>query len=261
MLDRPNVRRHLAFAAGPHVCIGMDLARLEARVAVSTVLDRLPARPPRRRRPGADRAGVPQAGVDGRRVVKLAMCHGDRRAQWRRVRAVQRRPRALGSVRRGRRRVRDHGRRRWRRGAARDAAAALRLLPRRRDVVVSRRRARPRRVGTRRCPARGGRGGRRSQPRRRCSSGSTCSRPSVEWSYTTVVVRVDEPFGDADELRDRGRRVGASRTRSSGARCTPASPGRGRTSARSWIPCRLRIAERSSASSEAIRSRAWRWIW
>ena len=42
VLDRPNVRRHLAFAAGPHVCIGMDLARLEARVAVSTVLARLP---------------------------------------------------------------------------------------------------------------------------------------------------------------------------------------------------------------------------
>ena len=43
VLHRPNVRRHLAFAAGPHVCIGMDLARLEARVAVATVLDRLPA--------------------------------------------------------------------------------------------------------------------------------------------------------------------------------------------------------------------------
>ena len=42
LLDRPNVRRHLAFAAGPHVCIGMDLARLEARVGLSTVLARLP---------------------------------------------------------------------------------------------------------------------------------------------------------------------------------------------------------------------------
>ena len=37
-LHRPNVRRHLAFAAGPHVCIGMDLARLEARIAVGTLL-------------------------------------------------------------------------------------------------------------------------------------------------------------------------------------------------------------------------------
>ncbi len=42
VLDRPNVRRHLAFAGGPHVCIGMDLARLEARVAVSAVLTHLP---------------------------------------------------------------------------------------------------------------------------------------------------------------------------------------------------------------------------
>ncbi len=42
-LNRPNVRRQLAFAAGPHVCIGMDLARLEAREAVAAVLTRLPA--------------------------------------------------------------------------------------------------------------------------------------------------------------------------------------------------------------------------
>jgi cytochrome P450 len=41
-LDRPNARRHLAFAAGPHVCIGMDLARLEAVVALTTLLDRRP---------------------------------------------------------------------------------------------------------------------------------------------------------------------------------------------------------------------------
>jgi cytochrome P450 len=40
-LQRPNVRRHLAFAAGPHVCLGMDLARLEARAAVAGVLSRL----------------------------------------------------------------------------------------------------------------------------------------------------------------------------------------------------------------------------
>jgi cytochrome P450 len=41
-LHRPNQRRQLAFAAGPHVCIGMDLARLEAREAVVGVLARLP---------------------------------------------------------------------------------------------------------------------------------------------------------------------------------------------------------------------------
>jgi cytochrome P450 len=41
-LRRANARRHLAFAAGPHVCIGMDLARLEAREAVIGVVTRLP---------------------------------------------------------------------------------------------------------------------------------------------------------------------------------------------------------------------------
>jgi cytochrome P450 len=41
-LDRPNARRHLAFAAGPHVCIGMDLARLEAVTALTMLLARRP---------------------------------------------------------------------------------------------------------------------------------------------------------------------------------------------------------------------------
>jgi cytochrome P450 len=39
---RDNAQRHLAFAHGPHVCIGMHLARLEAHTAVARVL-RLPA--------------------------------------------------------------------------------------------------------------------------------------------------------------------------------------------------------------------------
>jgi cytochrome P450 len=38
---RDNAQRHLAFAHGPHVCIGMHLARLEAHTAVARVL-RLP---------------------------------------------------------------------------------------------------------------------------------------------------------------------------------------------------------------------------
>jgi cytochrome P450 len=41
-IHRPDAKRHLGFAAGPHVCIGMDLARLEARVAVQALLARFP---------------------------------------------------------------------------------------------------------------------------------------------------------------------------------------------------------------------------
>ena len=37
---KPN--RHLAFAAGPHVCIGLALARLEGRVAIAKFLERYP---------------------------------------------------------------------------------------------------------------------------------------------------------------------------------------------------------------------------
>lgn len=40
---RSNARRHLAFAGGPHVCVGMHLARLEAVTSVRALLDRLPA--------------------------------------------------------------------------------------------------------------------------------------------------------------------------------------------------------------------------
>jgi cytochrome P450 len=45
--DRYDVRREnaghqIAFAAGPHVCLGMHLARLEARTAIDRLLDRLP---------------------------------------------------------------------------------------------------------------------------------------------------------------------------------------------------------------------------
>jgi cytochrome P450 len=48
-LRRPDVRRHVTFAAGPHVCLGMHLARLEGRVALAALFERLeglaPARP------------------------------------------------------------------------------------------------------------------------------------------------------------------------------------------------------------------------
>jgi cytochrome P450 len=39
---RPNAGRHLAFAHGPHFCLGAHLARLEAQVAIDTLLARLP---------------------------------------------------------------------------------------------------------------------------------------------------------------------------------------------------------------------------
>jgi cytochrome P450 len=39
---RENAKLHAAFAHGPHVCIGMHLARLEAQTAVARVLERLP---------------------------------------------------------------------------------------------------------------------------------------------------------------------------------------------------------------------------
>jgi cytochrome P450 len=39
---RPDARRHLAFAHGPHFCLGADLARLEATTALRTLLAELP---------------------------------------------------------------------------------------------------------------------------------------------------------------------------------------------------------------------------
>jgi cytochrome P450 len=33
---------HVAFASGPHMCLGMHLARMETKVAINRILDRLP---------------------------------------------------------------------------------------------------------------------------------------------------------------------------------------------------------------------------
>jgi len=41
-LDRASARRHIAFAHGPHVCLGIHLARLEARTALAQLLERFP---------------------------------------------------------------------------------------------------------------------------------------------------------------------------------------------------------------------------
>ncbi|MEM7539941.1 MAG: cytochrome P450 [Chloroflexota bacterium] len=40
--QRPNLRSHVAFAQGPHVCLGLHLARLEAQDALCQALKRLP---------------------------------------------------------------------------------------------------------------------------------------------------------------------------------------------------------------------------
>lgn len=42
VVGRENLRQHLAFAHGPHFCLGMDLARLETQIALRTLLDRFP---------------------------------------------------------------------------------------------------------------------------------------------------------------------------------------------------------------------------
>ena len=62
-VTRESARHHVAFAHGPHVCIGMHLARLEARTAVSRVLERFPTV-----RPTAD---DPPAGLVFRKPATL----------------------------------------------------------------------------------------------------------------------------------------------------------------------------------------------
>lgn len=42
-IGRANARTHLAFAQGPHACLGAQLARIETRAALQTVLELLPA--------------------------------------------------------------------------------------------------------------------------------------------------------------------------------------------------------------------------
>ena len=41
-VHRPNSKRHTSLGAGAHICLGAPLARLEAVVAVNTLLDKLP---------------------------------------------------------------------------------------------------------------------------------------------------------------------------------------------------------------------------
>lgn len=57
-LRRPNARQHLAFAHGPHYCLGAHLARLETRIALRSCLDRLDGLRPGPDRPSAVRGLV-----------------------------------------------------------------------------------------------------------------------------------------------------------------------------------------------------------
>src|SRR5207248_5621463 len=57
-IRRENAGRHVAFAGGPHVCIGMHLARLETSIAIGGLLDRLAGLRLDRERPAAPRGLV-----------------------------------------------------------------------------------------------------------------------------------------------------------------------------------------------------------
>jgi cytochrome P450 len=52
-LHRANARQHLAFAIGPHFCVGAQLARTEASAAVGALLDQMPGLRLDPGRPGA----------------------------------------------------------------------------------------------------------------------------------------------------------------------------------------------------------------
>jgi len=71
---RPNSAKHLAFAHGPHFCLGAHLARLEAQIAVETLLDRLPGLRLDPRRP----PGTP-LGLVFRKPPRLNVCWNPRR--------------------------------------------------------------------------------------------------------------------------------------------------------------------------------------
>jgi cytochrome P450 len=62
--SRSNARSHLAFAQGPHACIGLHLARLETRAALSAAVDAWPGLE-------IERAATPPSGVIFRKPRSL----------------------------------------------------------------------------------------------------------------------------------------------------------------------------------------------
>lgn len=41
VMGRPNADKHVGFGFGPHICVGLGLARAEARIAIEAILERL----------------------------------------------------------------------------------------------------------------------------------------------------------------------------------------------------------------------------
>jgi cytochrome P450 len=71
-IERGNAGQHLTFGRGIHFCIGAALARMEARIAVSTLLSRLPNLRLDADRPGARRDAGLMVNLRAYRSLPLA---------------------------------------------------------------------------------------------------------------------------------------------------------------------------------------------
>lgn len=80
-LGRTNARSHLAFAQGPHACVGIHLARLETQAALEAVLDGWPGL-------AVDRDSTPPSGVIFRKPQLLPVRWMALPARWMGSRSV-----------------------------------------------------------------------------------------------------------------------------------------------------------------------------